>query len=365
MRKIAVITEARSDYGIYLPVLKAIKASPDLELNLIVTGMHLLVEHGYTADEIQKDGFCIEYALGIKEIEYYLEGSDWLVVLGDRMPMLEACIEAVKLGIPIVHIQGGDVTNGACIDESIRHAITRFAHLHFPSQGSSARRLIKWGEEAWRVTVVGPLGIYNMQDDLMSEYEVRNKLGLNIVSTNSSTVDCDEEVEKPIILVVQHPVKDSLNPTLQMLYTITAVNKLDAEVIIIYPNSDKGGREMIDAIQAHWKGKVFKNLPYLTFQSMLKASSVLVGNSSIALHEAPMYGVPVVNIGDREMGREMWGETKYVPYDSRAINQAVKFALENGKIKPVKRKVIDGPGIIIKALVETPIDDKLLRKGYV
>jgi GDP/UDP-N,N'-diacetylbacillosamine 2-epimerase (hydrolysing) len=148
MKRIAVLTESRSDYGIYYPVLKAIQACHELELNLIVTGMHLLKEHGETWREIKTDGFKFHRTDGgdyetndIEEMSILMEKSDWLIVLGDRMPHLEAAIEATKLGIPIAHIQGGDVTTGACIDEQVRHAISRLAHLHFPSQNSSAKRL--------------------------------------------------------------------------------------------------------------------------------------------------------------------------------------------------------------------------------
>jgi GDP/UDP-N,N'-diacetylbacillosamine 2-epimerase (hydrolysing) len=345
-RKIAVITESRADYGIQLPVLKAIQACPELELNLIVTGMHLLKEHGSTYMEINRDGFIV-IPDNVIHVRKLLPGCDWLVVLGDRMPMLRAVIEAAELGIPIAHIHGGDVTTGACIDESIRHAITRFAHLHFPSMQSSADRLIKWGEESWRVKVVGALGIFNLQDEI-PDYKRNN--------------------DEPIVLVIQHPT-NPITAYGEMMQTLNACgdSEITFDPIIIYPNSDDGGFSMIGAIEKYGCFTTFKNLPFLQFQSLLKASSVLVGNSSVALHEAPLYGIPVVNIGDREQGRESWGakHTINVPHDSEKIREAIETRLKQGRYEPIKRKVIDGPGIIVKALVETPINEKLRRKGYV
>ena len=342
MKKIAVLSESRADYGIYYPVLKAIQACPELELNLIVTGMHFSEEHGETWKEIEADGF--PFREGFQGYDFLLKGSDWLVVLGDRMPMLEAAIEATKLGIPIAHIQGGDVTTGACIDEQVRHAISRLAHIHFVSQKSSGDRLYRWGEDDWRIKVVGPLGIYNMAD-MVPEWK---------------------DTLEPIVLVIQHPVEPSTAYS-EMMATLIACGDSETtfDPIIIYPNSDFGGEQMIKAIQDYDCFTTYKNLPYLQFQSLLKSSAVLVGNSSVALHEAPLYGVPVVEIGDREANREHWGRVINVPHDSKKIKEAIELCLKQGRYKPVKRKVIDGPGIIVKTLIETPIDERLKRKGYV
>ena len=345
-RKIAVLSEGRQDYGIYLPVLKAIQASPDLELNLIVTGMHLLKEHGETYKEIMADGFDPLISTGDWcPFSVSIKSSDWLVVLGDRMPMLKAVISAAELGIPIAHIQGGDVTTGACIDESIRHAISRFAHLHFPSMKSSAKRLWYWGEDDWRIKVVGPLGIYNLQSDI-PEYK--------------------RHFNEPIVLVIQHPVRPE-SAYEEMMQTLNACgdSEISCDPIVIYPNNDNGGNKMITAINDYGCFTTYRNLPFLQFQSLLKASSVLVGNSSVALHEAPFYGVPVVEIGDREQSREHWGKFISVPHDSEKIKQAIEMCLKEGRYKPIRKNVIDGPGIIVKALAETPIDEKLRRKGYV
>lgn len=338
MRKIAVLTESRADYGIYLPLLRAIKACPDLELDLLVTGQHILHKFGFTLKEIE---FPHQTYYDIWEDLHFK--ADWLIVLGDRMPMLEATIVAAELGIPIAHIQGGDVTTGACLDESIRHAITRFAHLHFPSCESSARRLIRWGEESWRVKVVGPLGIYAMKDDLRSLYDA---------------------ILDPIVLIIQHPVNGK-TAAREMDITLRAVGPIEnIYPIVIFPNSDDGGQAMIEVIKSY-KISSHANLPYLQFMSLLKASSVLVGNSSVSLHEAPLFGVPVVNIGDREKGRERWGHAIDVPHDSDKIKEAIEWSLKHGKYPPLKLRNINGVNIIIKALVETPIDEKLLRKGYV
>jgi len=374
MRKVAVITGTRADYGIVYPVLKAIDECSELELRLIVTGMHYIEDLGYTVEQILKDGFRIsfegwvhiaadigedmanEFGMYVSEMAQALYNlkPDWLIVLGDRGEMLAGAIVATHMGIPVIHLQGGDVTTGACIDEPIRHSITRFAHLHFPSTEQSANRLVKMGEELWRVQVVGPLGIYAMPEvEFTPEIELRRDLGI--------------ANDKPIVLVVQHPVTTQIDQAPeQMRATLEAVSSVQSvQSVIIYPNSDAGGREMIKVIEKYPQIRSFKSLPYLTFLSLLKASSVLVGNSSVALLEAPLFGIPVVNIGDREKGREIFGVVYNVfEFKSPIIAAAIGLALFGKKLNGTKvpKRSTSGVTKIIKALIETPIDARLLQK---
>ena len=292
-RTICVVTGTRAEYGLLYPVMKAIQGHPKLRLALIATGMHLMPEFGYTVEEVERDGFSIDakvpiysngdtgaamarsLGLGITGITQALEQMepDIVVVLGDRGEPLAAAIAGAHMNIPVVHIHGGDTTAGACIDESIRHAITRFAHIHLPATPKSAERLIKMGEEPWRIHIVGPLGIYAMrQADFIPKNKLYNNLGL--------------DPDKPVILVVQHPVTTQVEKAPEQIrQTMEALVELGEQAVVIYPNADAGGRAMIEVIKEYEDYpsiKVIKNLPYLTFVSLMKVADVMVGNSSSA-----------------------------------------------------------------------------------
>ncbi len=339
MKKVAVVTGSRADYGIYYPLLWAIQHDPDLELNLIVKAMHLLKEHGDTVQEIKRDGFPIK--------EW--ENPDALIVLGDRDEMLYSAIAAAHCNIPVCHIHGGD--RSGSIDESNRHAITRFAHLHFPSSREDANRLIRMGEEPWRIQVVGPLGIYAMPD---AEFIPRENLlrGLGLAN-------------KPIILVIQHPVTTQAHDSHhQIRITLTAVSSFlpDCEPVVIYPNSDAGSKAMLEVIES-WNLPKFKNLPYLTFLSLLKESAVIVGNSSCAIREAPLFGVPAVNIGTRQLARHSNGVVVNVPHDREAISKAIMACLARGRYKSINPyKHLDGVRVIIDTIKKIEPTEKLLQK---
>ncbi len=335
MRTVAIVTQARSDYGIYLPLLEAMKGK--LETDIIALGA--------------TDYFLPHTRISVS----FHRGCDWVVVLGDTLPMLKAAIWAAERYTPIAHIQGGDATTGACIDEQIRHAITRFAHLHFPTTQQSADRLVKMGEEAWRIQVVGPLGIYAMPNaQFTPEKELRRNLLLS---------------DKPIAIVLQHPVSTQAEQAgEQMRITLKAISQIpDIQPVVIYPNSESGSEDMIEVIKASGF-LLFENLPYLTFQSLLKYSSVIVGNSSCALVEAPFYGIPAVNIGIREDGREHAANLYNVGHDVAEIKKAIgvcmvvstktRLMMEPSPFHPEP----DGVDKIIKALIETPIGDRLMMK---
>ncbi len=211
MRKIAVITGTRADYGIYRSVLSQLSADKQVHLSLIVVGMHLSQEFGCTVDEIEKDGYCIalkanilhredsraSMAESIGEVISKLSiglnklAPDILVVLGDRGEMLAGAVAATYLGIPVAHIHGGEVSGN--VDDVVRHAITKLSHLHFPATDESAQRIIKMGEEPWRVHVVGAPGIDSIVDNTIpSSGEIAKKYGLDLA--------------KPLVLMVQHSV---------------------------------------------------------------------------------------------------------------------------------------------------------------
>jgi GDP/UDP-N,N'-diacetylbacillosamine 2-epimerase (hydrolysing) len=379
-RKICVVTGTRAEYGVLYPAMKAIERNSKLELSLIATGMHLMPEFGYTAKEIESDEFKIDAKVPMLTTEDTCEAMaksfgkgvigitnaldeikpDILVIIADRGEALAAAIAGAHMNIPVAHIHGGDVTTGGCIDEPIRHAITRFAHIHFPATEKSAERIIKMGEEPWRVHVVGPLGIYAMaRRDFIPKDELCKKLDLN--------------PSEPILLVVQHPVTTEVKKAgEQMRETMEALVELGEQTVIIYPNADAGGRKMIRVIREYKNYpffKIFKNLPYLMFISLMRVSSAMIGNSSSAIIESPLFGVPAVNIGIRQEGRERGGNVIDVPHQKNKIVKAVKKALFQVDFRKRARKAlnpfdvkINGGSKIANILEKVKINDRLMQK---
>lgn len=377
MRKIAVLTGTRAEYGILKPMLKAIKAHPDLELVLIVTGMHLSKEFGYTIKEIRKDGFkvkakvemlheedtgaamaksigkCIEKMAG----ELGRTKPNFLLLLGDRGEMLAGAIAAAYMNIPIAHIHGGEVSGS--IDEPVRHAITKLAHVHFPATKKSAKRIIKMGEDPFRVFVVGAPSLDTiLHEKLPTAPELSKKYNLDL--------------SRPIIMVVQHPVvTESEHAPDQIRETLEAIIQLKQQTILIYPNADAGGRRMIKVIKEYERYpfiKSFKSIPYEDYLGLMKIADVMVGNSSSGIIEAPSFHLPVVNIGTRQAGRERSTNVIDVEYNRREIVKAVKKALYDKefreKVRKCKNPYGDGKAAerIVKILAEIEITPSLLQK---
>ena len=257
-RKVAVVTGTRAEYGVLYPVLKAIEQHPKLQLLLVATGMHLSREFGYTVEELEKDGFRVDAKvdmllsddtssamsksvgigiIGLTQTWEQLE-PEVIVVLGDRVEPLAAAISGAYMNIPIAHIHGGDASKGG-LDESARHAITKFAHIHFPATKQSAQRIVKMGEDRWRVHTVGSPALDTiLNEPLLSAKTVARKLGLDL--------------SRPVILVLQHPVTTQVeNAAEQMRQTLQAIVGLQYPAVVIYPNSDAGGRRMIEAIKQY------------------------------------------------------------------------------------------------------------------
>lgn len=338
-RKIAVVTGTRAEYGLLRPVLKAIQAEPRLEVLLVVTGMHLSHEFGYTVGEIEGDGFRIDarvdmllssdspeamaksVGLGILGMAQAWERlrPDMILVLGDRVEPLAAVIAGAYMNIPIAHIHGGDRTAGG-LDESARHAITKFAHIHFPATKGSAERILGMGEDEWRVHVVGsPALDALLNEPSLGRAALADKYGL--------------EVSGPLILVLQHPVTTEVDQaSSQMRETLEAVVMLGYPAVVIYPNSDAGGRRMIEVIREH-EGrpfiKAFKSLPRSDYLGMMKVASVMVGNSSSGIIDAPSLGLPAVNIGIRQEGRERGKNVIDVGHDRQEILKGMKKAISD------------------------------------
>jgi UDP-N-acetylglucosamine 2-epimerase (non-hydrolysing)/GDP/UDP-N,N'-diacetylbacillosamine 2-epimerase (hydrolysing) len=381
-RKIAIMTGSRADYGILYPVIKAIKKHPGLEPVLLVTGAHLARSYGYTFRGIKKDKFKIGATVNMRlnqgdsladmaeSFGYCLIGMaralkrikpDIVVVLGDRGETLATAIAAAHLYIPIAHIHGGDTDYGSNIDESIRPAITKFSHLHFPATKESANRIIRLGEEPWRVHVVGSPSLDAISSrKLLSRKELFRRLRF--------------DPAKPLILTLQHSLMmEKDQAAFQMEEIMAALRKIKTQTVIIYPNADAGGKMMIKVIKKYQKQKlpllrVFKTLPRQEYLSVLKHAKVMLGNSSSGTIEAPSFKLPVVNPGLRESGRQMSTNKIFVGHDRNDIYQGLRRAMFDknfiNKVKHCKNLYGDGraSGRIAAILSQVKLGRKLVYK---
>ena len=376
MRKILYISGSRADYGLMRETLSRIKKYPGLKLDIIATGMHLMPEFGMTVKEIEKDGFNPIRINAIYEedrkesmirfvskfLELFIDNlksikPDIILILGDRIEMLGAAITGAYLTIPVVHLHGGEVT--LTVDEAARHAISKLSHFHLVATENSAKRLIKMGEEFWRIKIVGAPGLDDiLNETLLSEKEIAKKYDLYPL--------------KPIVLVLQHPVTSEIEESgSQMIETMEAIKKLEHQSVVIYPNADAGSREMIKIIENYRKFpfiKIYKNITRREFLSLMRVARVLVGNSSSGAIEASSFCLPVINIGTRQKGRERGDNIIDVGYHKAQIKKAIEFAICSKKFRNALRKCKnpygDGKtGIrVAKILSLLKIDKKLLQK---
>ena len=315
-RKIAVVTGSRAEYGLLYWVLRDLQAAPDLELQLIVTGMHLSPEFGMTVRQIEQDGFPIarrvemlvssdtpggiakSMALGLIGMSDAIEACrpDVMLVLGDRFEILAAAQAALLHNVPLAHIAGGDTTEGA-FDESIRHAITKMSHLHLVTNELSARRVRQLGEDPASVLVTGSPGLDHLRRlPLLGRAELEAALGAPLGRRN--------------LLVTFHPV--TLEPeegVRQQAELLAALAELPEDTVLWFtrPNADTGGRSLAQALDAWAAGRanarVFSSLGQLRYLSLMAQVDAVAGNSSSGLYEAPSFRVPTINIGDRQRGR--------------------------------------------------------------
>jgi len=316
MRKIAVITGTRAEYGLLYWVIKEIHETPELELQLIVTGMHLSPEFGLTVREIEKDGFpivervemllssdtevAITTSMGLGMIgfakTYDRLKPDIVLVLGDRFEISSAVSAAVPFGIPVAHIHGGESTEGV-MDELFRHAITKMSSIHFPSTLKYADRIIQMGEQPERVFCFGAPGLDSIHRlRLLKKQELANELKLPI--------------ERQWGILTYHPVTHEDSSGKNQIKALLNVVERFPEIywIITLPNADTGSRAIIKEIEVfvHENSEIaclFSSLGQLRYLSLLKNATIMVGNSSSGLIEAPSFELPVVNIGDRQKGR--------------------------------------------------------------
>jgi len=349
VKKICVITGSRAEYGLMSRLMQLIKNDGDFELQIIVTNMHLSPEFGLTYKEIEADGFTINKKVHIllssdtanatvKSIGLGTIGfadayedlkPDMLLVLGDRYEILAAVTAALIYKIPVVHLYGGEITEGA-YDDAIRHAVTKMSHLHFTSTEEYRRRVIQMGENPETVYCVGALGCDNIKSvPLMSKKE--SEESLNFI------------LDRNTILVTYHPVTMENNTAeKQFSELLNAIDRFkDLRVIFTMPNSDTDGRIIMDLIKDYVaknpeKTIWFSSLGMKRYLSVLQYIGAVVGNSSSGIVEVPSFHIPTVNIGDRQKGR-IAGKTVIdcLP-DAENISNAIRHILQSGYSESIK-----------------------------
>ena len=335
-RTILSITGTRSDYGLMTPVFRAIANAAGLDLHLIVAGMHLMPEFRSSLERVRADrlgaihyanatpaddsGAAMAQALGsiIADTVAVTKAvrPDLVLLQGDRGEMLAGAIAGSHMNVPVVHMSGGDRTGS--IDDSIRNAISKFAHLHLTTCDAGSRALIAMGESANRIFEVGEPGL-----DLIKE--------LDYVSADALARELDLEPGKPLILATQHPVTTEVEQAeWQMRQVLDALEELDLQTVFTYPNSDAGGGEMTAVLESRRDRKFLRIVPDLgsrTYLSLMRIAAAVVGNSSSGIIEAPSFKVPAVNIGTRQHGRLRAPNVVDVGYEKDEIVRGVRFAL--------------------------------------
>lgn len=379
-RLILALTGIRSDYDILYPILVAIRKHPRLAVELVVSGGHLSAWHQNSVDYVAKDGFKITEkidnllsnnsdaarAKGLGILTTSLVQTiervrpDFLLAIGDREEPMAAAIAANYMKIPMAHVAGGDSAYGNA-DDPIRHAVSKLAHLHFTTAKAHKERLIKMGEEPSKIFWVG-----NPALDRIRTTPRLNRKKL------SSLLKFDINHE-PFIIVLQHSFSLEANRAYrQMKTTMEAVKKSGLKAIVIYPNTDPGGMEIIRAINEYGhlpQIKIFKNLERLAFVNLLREAACLVGNSSCGFLEASFLKLPVINIGERQKGRINTGNIILVKHDESAIANCIRKVALNEQFRKnliAQTKNIYGQGRtgvkIAKILADHKINRDLLLK---
>ena len=390
VRTVAIFTGNRAEYGLQKPIIKAISSDPRFEYKLIVSGAHLDSNFGKTIQEIEKDGFEIHseakirtldnntaftsYSIGsaIVEITRILEElePDLFIVYADRFEGLAAMIASTQMNIPTAHIEGGDLTEGGALDDSVRHAMTKLAHLHFTTNQDSSNRILKMGEEPWRVHTVGfpAIDLIN-ENDYDSEDELVSKFGFDL--------------NKPIVLFTQHSVTtEPENTRFQIHKSLNALHKIWTEgtqLVLTFPNNDMGSTEIIDELKnfaVSHKERVWlsPSLGRRAYHGILALSMkpdhrvACVGNSSSGIKETPAFGCPTVNIGSRQESRLRANNVIDVDYDEVQVVKAIKKALFDDDFREICSQCenpyfLGGASLqIAQVLATQELGTKLLRK---
>jgi len=348
LRKICVFVGSRANYSSIKSVMKAIQEHADLELQLVLGASALLDRYGTVSDQIKEDGFnpvaevfmLIEgetpttmaksTGVGLMELPTVFDRikPDIVLTVGDRFETMATTLAAAYMNLPIAHTMGGEVSG--TIDESIRHAVTKFAHIHFPASKDAKMRIAKLGERDEDIYLVGCPRI-----DLVAE--ILNKDDIDLTNSLNEGVGADVEINEKFILVSQHPVTTEFGEgEKQITATLKAVRKTGLPAIVLWPNSDAGSEDISRGIRK-WREKgleqdmhFYKNLPVDHYIYLMKKASCLVGNSSSGIREGAFIGTPVVNIGTRQNMRERGKNVMDVPNDEDSIFKGLDYQIKHG-----------------------------------
>jgi len=380
LRSIGVVTSSRADYSGYRPLLEAFQADPGISAKLYVSGTHLSPEFGLTVRCIEDDGFeiaerieillcsdtpeAIAKSMGLALIGFSQAFSryrpDIIVVSGDRYEMLAATLAALPFKIPIAHLSGGELTEGA-IDDVLRHSITKLSHLHFATTQESARRIVQLGEEPWRVTVSGETSLDNLRTiKLLSRSELKACYQLKL--------------DGPFLLVTYHATTlEYEQAEWQIDELLAALAETKLSVIFTLPNADTGNRVIREKLQqfaaSNPSSMLVDNFGTQAYFSMMNLATAMVGNSSSGIVEAASFQLPVVNIGTRQDGRIRARNVIDAGYHQTEISQGIQQAIDpqfrtslNGLANPYGNG--EASSIILQRLKSTPLGDALVRKKF-
>ena len=370
-----MITGSRGEYGYIRPILREIERTPDLDYAIVVTNLHLLPEFGLSVRDIEQDSFKISdriymafdgytpasmakslgvFLMSVTDALVRLQ-PDVVLLAGDRGEQLMAAVAAAHMNIPVAHIQAGELSGN--IDGVTRHAIARFAHVHFAANEDAVTRLHRSGEQQFRIHLTGA-----PQLDEITNGE--------FASSEEVAAAFARPPGQPLILYVQHPVTEEYGHTAaQVRETFAAVCELRHPVVAVFPNNDAGSQEARHVLEQDCPPfvRVEKSLPRRLYLGLLRTASVMVGNSSSGLIEAPAFGVPTVNVGTRQRDRHRGANVVDVPAERIAIRAAIRNALDAGFRAPLasdRHALNDGlvARRIVAILRGLEIGDKLLKK---
>lgn len=376
-RRVGVVTSSRADYShLYWP-LRELAAHPAIELGVFVLGAHLSPAYGATIGEIERDGFPIKARIECllssdtdtgmaKTIGIAILGladaltvwrPDLLLLIADRYEMVAPASTALALRIPIAHIEGGEVSQGA-IDDQVRNAITKMAHIHFTSTETARRRVIAMGEEPWRVHRAGAPSLDHLRrSTLLTRAALEARLGIKLSS--------------PLLVAAWHPVTILRDTNAEADPFFAALAQTTGQLLFVYPNADAGSHALIEraralaATRAHTH--IFVNLDAVTYWSLLREADLLMGNSSSGIMEAASFALPVVNVGMRQQGRERARNTIDAPAEAGAISAAIHRAMSREfreSLAGMANPYGDGTaaGTIARVLAAAPLDSLLVKK---
>jgi len=378
-RTIAVVTSSRADYGhLYWP-LRDMSASDSVDLRIVAIGPHLSPEFGNTFQEIEKDGFRIDAriecllssdtdvgmaktigvaTLGLADLLGRMR-PDLLLLIADRYEMLAPAAVGLALRIPIAHIEGGEISEGA-IDDAVRNALTKMSHIHFTSTQAARQRVIAMGEEEWRTHRAGAPSLDHLRrQTLLTREQVASRLHVDLAS--------------PVILVAYHPVTLARDTNEEVDELFGALESVEGQILFCYPNADAGSRALIEKSKAflerRGRGKIFTNLDATTYWSLLRCVEMLVGNSSSGIMETASFALPTVNIGMRQQGRERARNVLDAAADRTAIRKAIGIA-RSAEFRASLAGMVNPYGEgrasekIVEVLTSVPLGTELLVKRH-